>query len=57
MHTEYRHLLESANDDEAVRVVVVTGAGRAFSVGADTEALQGHTSCVPCVYARNGRCV
>ncbi|HUC05721.1 MAG TPA: enoyl-CoA hydratase-related protein [Acidimicrobiales bacterium] len=42
MHTEYRALLARAAQDAAVRVVVVTGAGRAFCAGADTRALQGH---------------
>ena len=42
MHTEYRHLLEQAERDPAVRVVVVTGVGRGFCAGADTQALEGH---------------
>jgi enoyl-CoA hydratase/carnithine racemase len=42
MHTEYRALLARAADDPAVRVVVVTGAGRGFCAGADTRALAGH---------------
>ena len=42
MHTEYRHLLQTAEDDPAVRVVVVTGEGRAFCVGGDAQALDGH---------------
>lgn len=42
MHTEYRWLLEQAEHDPAVRVVVVTGAGRGFCAGADTKALEGH---------------
>ena len=42
MHTEYRALLARATDDPGVRVVVVTGAGRGFCAGADTEALAGH---------------
>jgi len=42
MHTEYRHLLSIAESDPAVRVVVVTGAGRAFCVGGDAEALGKH---------------
>lgn len=44
MHTEYRHLLARADADGAVRVIVVTGAGRAFCVGADAEALRGHVA-------------
>lgn len=42
MHTEYRWLLQQANDDAEVRAIVVTGAGRAFCAGADTRALEGH---------------
>jgi enoyl-CoA hydratase/carnithine racemase len=42
MHVEYRALLERAADDPGVRVIVVTGAGRGFCAGADTEALDGH---------------
>jgi enoyl-CoA hydratase/carnithine racemase len=43
MHTEYRHVLKELDDDEDVRVIVVTGAGRAFCAGADTAALEGHS--------------
>src|SRR3954471_9820623 len=42
MHTEYRWVLAEIADDDAVRVIVVTGAGRAFCAGADTAALDGH---------------
>ncbi len=42
MHTEYRALLACAAGDPAVRVIVVTGAGRGFCAGADTRALEGH---------------
>jgi enoyl-CoA hydratase/carnithine racemase len=42
MHTEYRWALEQADLDPEVRVVVVTGAGRAFCAGADAGALEGH---------------
>jgi enoyl-CoA hydratase/carnithine racemase len=42
MNTEYRSLLARASADGAVRVVVVTGAGRGFCAGADTRALEGH---------------
>lgn len=42
LHTEYRHLLERANSDTAVRAIVVTGRGRGFCVGGDSEALSGH---------------
>jgi enoyl-CoA hydratase/carnithine racemase len=42
MHTEYRALLSRAAADNAVRVIVVTGAGRGFCAGADSRALEGH---------------
>ncbi len=42
MHTEYRSLLARACADPGVRVIVVTGSGRGFCAGADTEALAGH---------------
>jgi enoyl-CoA hydratase/carnithine racemase len=42
MHTEYRWCLATAQGDEAVRVIVVTGAGRGFCAGADAAALAGH---------------
>jgi len=44
MHTEYRWLLDQANQDPAVRVIVVTGdpEGAAFCAGADLGALEGH---------------
>jgi len=42
MHAEYRALLDRAGTDPAVRVIVVTGAGRAFCAGADSRALEGH---------------
>src|SRR3954468_2684816 len=34
MHEEYRWALAQAEDDAAVRVLVVTGAGRGFCAGA-----------------------
>jgi len=40
MHTEYRWCLAEAEADPAVRVVVVTGAGRGFCAGADFRALE-----------------
>lgn len=42
MHAEYRWALAEADNDRSVRVIVVTGAGRAFCAGADTRALSGH---------------
>ena len=39
METEYRRLLADAAADDAVRVIVVTGAGRGFCAGADAAAL------------------
>jgi enoyl-CoA hydratase/carnithine racemase len=42
MNAEYRSLLQRAADDPAVRVIVVTGAGRGFCAGADADDLAGH---------------
>jgi enoyl-CoA hydratase/carnithine racemase len=42
MHLEYRTALGWADDDDRVRVIVVTGAGRGFCAGADSRALAGH---------------
>lgn len=44
MHTEYRWALAEADADPAVRVVIVTGAGRGFCAGADAAALDGHVA-------------
>ena len=44
MHTEYRWCLAQAEADPAVRVVVVTGAGRGFCAGADFRALASEVS-------------
>ncbi len=41
MELEYRAAVAAAEDDPAVRVIVVTGAGRGFCAGADTRALGG----------------
>ena len=43
LHTEYRHLLELANDDPDVGAIVVTGRGKGFCVGGDSQALTGHS--------------
>lgn len=42
MHLEYRWAMTEAEADPDVRVVVVTGSGRQFCVGADARALGGH---------------
>lgn len=42
MSLEYRTALAEASADESVRVIVVTGAGRGFCAGADSEALASH---------------
>jgi enoyl-CoA hydratase/carnithine racemase len=42
MHTEYRFQLQQADEDPDVRIIIVTGAGRSFCVGADSQALEGH---------------
>ncbi len=40
MNHEYREAMAAAETDPDVRVVVVTGAGRAFCAGGDTDALE-----------------
>jgi enoyl-CoA hydratase/carnithine racemase len=42
MNAEYRAHLQSAVDDPEVRVIVVTGSGRGFCAGAESEDLAGH---------------
>ena len=42
LHTEYRHLLDKANRDREVRAIIVTGRGKGFCVGGDSQALSGH---------------
>ena len=42
MAAEYRAHLAAATGDPAVRVIVVTGAGRGFCSGAETDDLAGH---------------
>ena len=41
MDRDVRHAMEAAAADDNVRVIVLTGAGRAFCAGADMEALKG----------------
>ncbi|MEM7098877.1 MAG: enoyl-CoA hydratase-related protein [Pseudomonadota bacterium] len=43
VHTEYRYLLDQANTDKLVQAIVVTGRGRGFCVGGDSQALEGHS--------------
>src|SRR5262249_4938580 len=42
MNAEYRWIMQSFENDPTVRVIVVTGAGRQFCVGADFRALEHH---------------
>lgn len=42
MHAEYRWCIAQAEDDVDVGAIVVTGAGRGFCAGADSQALEGH---------------
>ncbi len=42
MNAEYRSCLQRASDDPEVRVIVVTGSGRGFCAGAESEDLAGH---------------
>ncbi len=42
LHAEYQHAVGRADDDPAVRTIVVTGRGWAFCVGGDAAALSGH---------------
>jgi enoyl-CoA hydratase/carnithine racemase len=41
MERDVRHAMEAAANDDSVRVIVLTGAGRAFCAGADMDALKG----------------
>jgi len=43
MNAEYRWLMAGLDEDPAVRVIVVTGSGRQFCVGADFSALDHYT--------------
>ena len=40
MERDVRHAMEAAAADDNVRVIVLTGAGRAFCAGADMEVLK-----------------
>src|SRR5689334_1163392 len=41
MERDVRRAMESAAADDNVRVIIITGAGRAFCAGADMDALKG----------------
>src|SRR5258705_1765563 len=41
MERDVRHAMEAAAADDNVRVIVLTGSGRAFCAGADMDALKG----------------
>jgi len=41
MERDVRHAMEAAAADDNVRVIVLTGSGRAFCAGADMEGLKG----------------
>lgn len=43
MHTEYRFLLNQADQDPDVSAIIVTGNGARFCVGGDSQALDGHS--------------
>ncbi|MGH8999544.1 MAG: enoyl-CoA hydratase-related protein [Acidimicrobiia bacterium] len=42
MHAEYRWICKQLDDDPKVRVIVLTGSGQTFCVGADAKALAGY---------------
>ncbi len=44
MHAEYRWIMKRLEDDPVVRVVVLTGSGEVFCVGADAKALSGYVA-------------
>lgn len=44
MNAEYRNHLQAASDDPNVRVIVLTGSGRGFCAGAESEDLAGHAA-------------
>ena len=43
LHTEYRYLLQQADQDDAVQAIVISGRGKGFCVGGDAAALEGHS--------------
>lgn len=43
VHTEYRYLLDRADNDPDVQAIVVSGRGKGFCVGGDSQALEGHS--------------
>ncbi|MFR9807227.1 enoyl-CoA hydratase-related protein [Pseudonocardia sp. RS010] len=42
MHDEYRWICKTLDDDPRVRVIVLTGSGNTFCIGADPKALAGY---------------
>ncbi|TKA01034.1 enoyl-CoA hydratase-related protein [Actinacidiphila oryziradicis] len=44
MHDEYRWICKQLDDDPKVKVIVLTGTGHTFSVGADPRALTGYVT-------------
>jgi enoyl-CoA hydratase/carnithine racemase len=52
MEELYFDLLERADEDPDVRVIVVTGAGRGFCPGLDTSVLAGRVGGAPSLYER-----
>src|SRR5260370_16630680 len=39
MHAEYRWIMKQLDSEPAVRVIVLTGSGSSFCIGADSQAL------------------
>jgi enoyl-CoA hydratase/carnithine racemase len=44
MHDEYRWICRTLDDDPRVRVIVLTGTGTTFCIGADPKALSGYVA-------------